>query len=276
MTRNLVADDLLVTDESGPISMAGVMGGESTEISSQTTDVVIEAAWWDPAVISRAARRHKLPSEASRRYERGVDPSISAIAAEAAAELLTRYAGGTIVGRSDEVASIPATPVIALPVGESERLAGRPYDVVSIVQRLEQVGCTVADPAADPLLVTPPSWRPDLTRPADLVEEVARLEDYATIPTILPGAPAGTGLTPRQRRLRRVADDLTSAGLTEVLSFPFVGTADFDALGLAADDPRRRHCRLGQPAGRRPPRAPHHAPAGIAGYVDSQHLSRGA
>ena len=247
MTRNLVADDLLVTDESGPISMAGVMGGESTEISSQTTDVVIEAAWWDPAVISRAARRHKLPSEASRRYERGVDPSISAIAAEAAAELLTRYAGGTIVGRSDEVASIPATPVIALPVGESERLAGRPYDVVSIVQRLEQVGCTVADPAADPLLVTPPSWRPDLTRPADLVEEVARLEDYATIPTILPGAPAGTGLTPRQRRLRRVADDLASAGLTEVLSFPFVGTADFDALGLAADDPRRRTAVLVNP-----------------------------
>ncbi len=246
-TRTLVPDDLLVTDDTGPISMAGVMGGESTEISADTTEVVIEAAWWDPAVISRAARRHKLPSEASRRFERGVDPAISAIAAEAAAALLTRYAGGTIVGRSDVTADAPAIPVIALPVDESERLAGRPYERADIVRRLEQVGCTVADAGADPLQVTTPSWRPDLTRPADLVEEVARLEDYATIPTILPGAPAGTGMTGRQRRRRRVADDLASAGLTEVLSFPFVGIADFDALGLAADDPRRFTATLVNP-----------------------------
>ena len=219
--------------------MAGVMGGESTEISDATTDVVIEAAWWDPAVISRAARRHKLPSEASRRYERGVDPAISAVAAEAAAALLTRYAGGTVVGRSDVVGTQPAFGQNRTAVGESERLAGRPYDSAVIVHRLEQVGCTVADAAADPLRVCPPTWRPDLTRPADLVEEVARLEDYATIPTILPAAPSGTGLTARQRRVRRVADDLVSAGLTEVLSFPFVGPSDFDALGLAVDDVRR-------------------------------------
>ena len=133
--RTLVADDLLVTDESGPISMAGVMGGESTEISSATTDVVIEAAYWDPAVISRAARRHKLPSEASRRYERGVDPALSAIAAEAAAQLLVRYAGGEIVGRSDVVGVLPAPPVIGLPLTEPERLAGRPYEPAAIVRR---------------------------------------------------------------------------------------------------------------------------------------------
>ncbi len=246
-TRTLVADDLLVTDESGPISMAGVMGGESTEISAETTDVVIEAAWWDPAVISRAARRHKLPSEASRRFERGVDPAISAIAAEAAAGLLIRYAGGTVAGRSDVEADLPVAAVIALPVGESERLAGRPYEPATVVRRLTQVGCTVADQAADPLQVKPPSWRPDLTRPADLVEEVARLEDYATIPTVLPGAPSGMGLTARQRRGRRVADDLASAGLIEVLSFPFVGTADFDVLGLPADDPIRLTAKLVNP-----------------------------
>ncbi|SDP06761.1 phenylalanyl-tRNA synthetase beta subunit [Nakamurella panacisegetis] len=237
--RTLVTDDLLVTDESGPISMAGVMGGESTEISSATTDVVIEAAYWDPAVISRAARRHKLGSEASRRYERGVDPALSAVAAEAAAQLLVRYAGGEIVGRSDVVGTLPAQPVIELPLGESERLAGRPYEASVILRRLEQIGCVIDDRSADPLAVTPPTWRPDLTRPADLVEEVARLEDYATIPTILPGAPAGTGLTYGQRRERRIADDLASAGLTEVLAFPFVGTADLDALGLPADDVRR-------------------------------------
>ncbi len=246
-TRVLVGDDLVVADQSGPISMAGVMGGEATEITSGTTDVVIEAAYWEPAVISRAARRHKLPSEASRRYERGVDPAISAVAAEAAAALLTRYAGGSVVGRSDVVAVLPMRPVVELPVGESERLAGRAYDPAVVVGRLEQVGCTIADPTAEPLQVTPPTWRPDLTRAADLVEEVARLEDYATIPTILPGAPAGTGLTARQLRERRLAADLASAGLTEVLSFPFVGTADFDAIGLAADDVRRFTSHLVNP-----------------------------
>jgi phenylalanyl-tRNA synthetase beta chain len=245
--RTLDVDDLLVADESGPISMAGVMGGESTEISADTRDVVIEAAYWDPAVISRAARRHKLPSEASRRFERGVNHAISAVAAEAAAALLTRYAGGVVSGRSDVRGALPPIPTIALPLIESERLAGRPYSSETVVRRVEQVGCTVADSASDPLLVTPPSWRPDLARPADLVEEVARLEDYATIPVILPVAPAGAGLTSTQQRIRRVANDLVSAGLTEVLSFPFVGDADFDVLGLGPDDVRRSTARLVNP-----------------------------
>lgn len=245
--RALDADDLVVSDESGPISMAGIMGGESTEISASTTDVVIEAAYWEPAVISRAARRHKLPSEASRRFERGVDPAISTVAAEAAAALLIRYAGGTVAGRSDVTAAVPTPPKIELPVGEAERLTGRPYQIAAVLRRLAQVGCVVVNPQADPLVVLPPSWRPDLTRPADLVEEVARLEDYETIPTILPVAPAGAGLTAAQRRVRRIADDLASAGLTEVLSFPFVGTADFDAVGLPADDVRRFTANLVNP-----------------------------
>ena len=238
-TRTLVADDLVVADESGAISMAGVMGGRTTEIDDRTKNVVIEAAYWEPAAISRAARRHKLPSEASRRFERGVDPAISAVAAEAAAALLVQYGGGVIAGRSDVVTQLPVIPVLELPLAECERLAGRPYPPASIVARLVQVGCTVEAPQADPLRVTVPSWRSDLTRAADLVEEVARLEDYATIGSVLPSAPAGTGLTPAQRRRRKLADDLASAGLTEVLSFPFVGSADFDRLGLAADDIRR-------------------------------------
>jgi len=245
--RTLVADDLVVADESGPISMAGIMGGESTEISSATTEVVIEAAYWDPAVISRAARRHKLPSEASRRFERGVDPAISAIAAEAAAALLVRYAGGSVVGRSDVAGAPMSASTIELPLGEAERLAGRPYEAAVVVRRLQQVGCAVPDDRSDPLVVTPPTWRPDLTRAADLVEEVARLEDYATIPTIVPGAPVGTGLTARQRRVRRISDDLVSAGLTEVLSFPFVGQADFAALGIPDGDVRKFTAALVNP-----------------------------
>jgi phenylalanyl-tRNA synthetase beta chain len=245
--RDLVADDLVVADESGAISLAGVMGGESTEISSQTTTVLIEAASWDPTTIARTARRHKLPSEASRRFERAVDPAIAAVAAEAAATLLTRYGGGSIVGRSDVRGNPWPHGDVVLRLTEPERLAGRPYDPAVIAHRLEQVGCSVAAAGSGALTVTPPTWRPDLTRPADLVEEVARLEGFDSIPSVLPHAPAGTGLTPRQRRERLVAADLAGAGLTEVLSFPFIGAGELDALGVPADDSRRRAVPLLNP-----------------------------
>ncbi len=251
--RALSEDDLVVADESGAISLAGVMGGESTEISSGTTDVVIEAAYWDPPVIARTTRRHKLPSEASRRFERAVDPAVAAVAAEFAAELLVAYGGGEIVGRSDVLGRPPAPVPIDLPVTEPERLMGRPYTVGVITRRLEQLGCVVtAAVAPEPgspqaLSVLPPSWRPDLTRPADLVEEVARLEGFDTVDAVLPLAPSGTGLTGGQRRERAIAADLASAGLTEVLSFPFLGDADLAALGLPDGDVRRRGVALRNP-----------------------------
>ncbi|MTD14026.1 phenylalanine--tRNA ligase subunit beta [Nakamurella sp. YIM 132087] len=243
--RTLVVDDLVVADESGPISLAGVMGGESTEISAGTTEVLIEAAWWAPEVITRTARRHRLPSEASRRFERVVDPEIAAAAAEAAAALLVRFGGGAVLGRSD-VGLRPAPVTITLPLGEPERLAGRPYTPEVITHRLEQIGATVTG-GESALQVSPPSWRPDLTRAADLVEEIARLEGYDTIPWVLPTAPAGTGRTSRQDRVAAIAADLSSAGLTEVLSFPFIGTKDLDQLGLDAGDDRRRTAVLSNP-----------------------------
>src|SRR6476661_4943102 len=245
--RTLVADDLVVADESGVISLAGVMGGESTEISSSTTTVVIEAAYWEPTVIARTARRHRLPSEASRRFERAVDPWVAVVAAEAAAELLVRYGGGMIVGRSDVAGNPLPQSVIELPLGESQRLTSRPYEPAVIARRLQQVGCSVTDGPPGALTVVPPSWRPDLTRPADLVEEVARLEGFDTIPSVLPQAPAGTGLTAGQRRERLIAHDLASAGLTEVLSFPFIGTGELDGLGLPDDDIRRAAVALANP-----------------------------
>ncbi len=244
--RSLDPDDLVVADESGVISLAGVMGGESTEISATTTDVVIEAAWWEPTVIYRTARRHKLPSEASRRFERGVDPQVAVAAAELAAALLVRYGGGEIVGRSDVGTVVRPIP-IEFRLAETQRLAGRVYERPVILHRLEQIGSRVEDLGGETITVTPPSWRPDLSRPADLVEEVARLEGYDTIPSILPAAPSGTGLTDRQRRARAVAADLASAGVVETLTFPFVNSRDFDALGLAADDVRRFTSKLVNP-----------------------------
>jgi phenylalanyl-tRNA synthetase beta chain len=248
--RILAADDIVVTDDSGPISMAGVMGGESTEISSTTTDVVIEAAHWDPPSISRAARRHRLPSEASRRFERGVDREIAAQAAQAAAAMLVAAGGGAVGGRTD-VGIAPGPRTVVLPLSEPERLAGRPYGPGVAARRLAQVGCGVdartgADGHAE-LVVTPPSWRPDLTRPADLVEEIARLEGYDSIEPVLPAAPPGTGLTRAQLLRRRMSAQLAAEGLTEVLSFPFMGQRDLAALGIGEDDHRRRASLLTNP-----------------------------
>lgn len=266
--RALQPDDLLITDESGPIGLAGVMGGAATEISGSSTEVLIEAACFDAPSISRTSRRLRLISEASKRFERSVDPEVAGAAADRAAELIIAYGGGRVTGRTDVRAQTgPESAVrqaISLPAGEAERLAGRPYPLETIVRRLREVGCAVAAgepagasasgagdaeiPSATTVLaVTPPSWRPDLTRPADLVEEIARLESYDTIEPLLPQAPAGRGYTGRQRRLRAVSDDLAAAGLVETLTFPFFGDADLDRLEVPADDIRRRRVRVANP-----------------------------
>jgi phenylalanyl-tRNA synthetase beta chain len=245
--RRLDPDDLLITDDSGPIGLAGVMGGASTEIAAApggSIDVLLEAAHFAPAVVARGARRHKLPSEASRRFERVVDPQLPPVAAERAARLLVEHGGGTIaVGRTDAGAA-PAPVPVRMPLELPDRVAGIAYERGATVRRLQQVGCTVElDTGADGhglVVASPPSWRPDLVQAADLVEEVLRLEGYDAIPSVLPPAPPGRGLTAAQRRRRAVSRALAETGSVEVLPFPFVGAATWDALGLPADDVRRR------------------------------------
>lgn len=240
--RELDPDDLLITDGSGPIGLAGVMGGASTEIGEHTDDVLLEAASFDPATIARAARRHKLPSEASRRFERAVDPELAPIASERAAELLVRYGGGSIeTGRTDEGAAPVLGPVV-MPLEMPDRIAGVRYERGVTAMRLQQIGCTVElrSAASTEIVAYPPSWRPDLVDPADLVEEVLRLEGLDRIPSVLPSAPAGRGLTAAQRRRRAVSRALADAGYTEVLAFPFIAPSVFDKFGCPEDDPRRR------------------------------------
>jgi phenylalanyl-tRNA synthetase beta chain len=245
-TRTLDPDDLLITDGSGPIGLAGVMGGASTEITSTTgrIDVLIEAAHFDPTVIARAARRHKLPSEASKRFERVVDPELPPVAAERAAQLLVEHGGGTIAAGRTDAGAAPAPVTVRMPLDLPDRVAGVTYRPGATVRRLNQVGCTVelvtGDDGRGQVVATPPSWRPDLRQPADLVEEVLRLEGLDAIPSVLPAAPGGRGLTPAQVRRRVVSRALAEAGYVEVLPFPFVGPAVWDAFGLDADDVRRR------------------------------------
>ncbi|MEU9353830.1 phenylalanine--tRNA ligase subunit beta [Streptomyces griseoloalbus] len=249
--RTLHAEDLVITDDRGPIGLAGVMGGANTEIADHhasenpTADVVIEAAHFDAVSIARTARRHKLSSEASRRFERGVDPQAAAAAAQRTVDLLVLLAGGTAEAGVTEVIAPSAPHTITLPADHPDKVAGVTYGRETVVRRLQEVGCDVY--GQDELIVTVPSWRPDLTDPNDLAEEVIRLEGYENLPSTLPRPPAGRGLTTRQRLHRRVGRALAGAGYVEALNYPFVSEQVFDQLGLEADDPARRVVKLVNP-----------------------------
>ena len=255
--RRLHEEDLVIADDRGPVGLAGVMGGADTEIADApreargpltpegTTDVVIEAAHFDPVTVARAARRHRLGSEASRRFERGVDPAAAGAAAQRAVDLLVLLAGGT-AGEGVTDQGTPAPPAtVELRADHPDRVAGVTYGREVVVRRLQEVGCSVT--GSDVLEVTAPSWRPDLTDPNDLAEEVLRLEGYESLPSTLPRPPAGRGLTEGQRLRRRVGRALAGAGYVETLNHPFVGERALDGLGLPADDPRRRAARLANP-----------------------------
>jgi phenylalanyl-tRNA synthetase beta chain len=244
--RSLDPDDMLITDDTGPIGLAAVMGGASTEISGRTTEVLLEGASWDPPTVARMARRHKLPSEAARRFERSVDPQLAPVAVERAAQLLVEYGGATIAPGRTDVGSVTALAPVRMRRDEPDRVAGVVYPDGATERRLRQVGCDVVLDG-DVVVATPPSWRPDLTRPADLVEEVLRLEGLDVIPSVLPAAPAGRGLTPGQTRRRAVSRALAEAGYVEVLPFPFVGASAWDGLGLPPEDVRRRTIQVLNP-----------------------------
>ncbi|SFO52714.1 phenylalanyl-tRNA synthetase beta subunit [Geodermatophilus obscurus] len=237
--RQLSSDDLLITDDTGPIGLAAVMGGGSTEIGDGTTAVLLEAAHWEPTGVARTARRHRLPSEAAKRFERGVDPEMTVVALARAAELLAEYGGARVVGGPVDVDTRVPSPAIALDVDRPGRVSGVPYPPAQVVELLGAVGCAVEADGGS-LTVTPPSWRPDLTDPADLVEEVVRLAGYDDVPSVLPTAPPGRGLTDTQRRRRTIGRTLAEAGYVEAPAYPFVGTPALDALGLADDDERRQ------------------------------------
>jgi phenylalanyl-tRNA synthetase beta chain len=246
VVRTLSTDDLLITDDRGAIGLAGTMGGLDTEIDDDTVDIALEAAHFTPTLVARMSRRHKLSSEASRRFERGVDTVLAPYASARAAGLLLEYGGGRYVGMTGVEA--PRAPVsVELVVDLPARVAGIDVPRAVVVERLEAIGATVADADADVLVVTAPTWRPDITDPADLVEEVLRLGGYDAIAPTLPRARAGFGLTDAQRARRRVGRALASAGYVEALSYPFVGEADLDVLGIFEDDERRSLLLLANP-----------------------------
>jgi phenylalanyl-tRNA synthetase beta chain len=241
--RKLDPADVLIVDDVATTAIGGVMGAASTEVRADSTDVLLEAAVWDPAGISRTQRRLHLPSEAARRYERAVDPAISVAALDRCATLLADIAGGAVAETLTDWRGEPprddwSMPPIRIAPDLPDRFAGVSYAPGATTRRLTQIGAVVAE-TGDALTVTPPSWRPDLLQPADLVEEVLRLEGLEAIPSVLPAAPAGRGLTPVQKRRRAIGKSLAQSGYVEILPSPFLPAGVFDIWGLTADDPRR-------------------------------------
>ncbi len=228
--RALDREDLLITDDDGPIGLAGVMGGARTENGPSTRSVLIEAANFDPSSIARSARRHRLPSEASKRFERGVDPAVAEAAATRAAELLVELAGGVSEQQVWQVGTVPTMEPILLPSGYVNSIVGADYSASETVGSLEAIGAVLST-SADGYMVVPPTWRPDLRDKADLAEEVARIVGYDRIPAILPTAPPGRGLTREQRLRRSAAQMLAANGHTEVMVYPFMTVAQLAQFG---------------------------------------------
>jgi phenylalanyl-tRNA synthetase beta chain len=276
--RRLNPADVLIVDDVATAAIGGVMGSGTTEMRDDSTDVLLEAAVWEPAAVSRTARRLHLPSEAARRYEREVDPAISVAALDRCAGLLAGIAGGEVSEKLTDWRGDPprddwSLPPIPIAADLPDRTAGVSYPPGTTPRRLTQIGAAVSDDGTN-LTVTPPSWRPDLLQPADLVEEVLRLEGLELIPSVLPSAPAGRGLSASQRRRRAVGKSLALSGYVEVLPTPFLPAGVFDAWGLPADDERRYTTQVLNPleADR-----PHLATTLLPGLLDAlaRNVSRG-
>ncbi len=239
--RDLDADDIVIADDSGAVALAGVMGGLTTEIDDDSTHVVLEAAHFAATQVAATSRRHKLSSEASRRFERGIDDDLALAASNRAAALFAELAGATIGGLVDIDRRTGSEPV-TLPLDLPTRIVGVEIPAEQVRGILARIGCTVVGES-----VTVPTWRPDLTAPIDLVEEVARVVGYDKIPSRGPAMGTGAGLGEHDRLLRQVRRRPAELGLVEVLSYPFVGESELDGLGLPTDDPRRVSVRLANP-----------------------------
>ena len=267
--RQLNPDDLMVVDNDQPLALAGTMGGAFSEITESTTDIALEAVRFDPVCIAKNSRQHKLSSEASRRLERSVDPSLAQFASARFVQLLTAHSSAAHV--ATVVAGEPVFPArVRINPEYVSKTLGFEIAPVQIAQVLRTIGCEVDEKNFD---IQPPSWRPDLLHAADFTEEVARMLGYDKIPSILPPRPLHASLTPRQKRRRAVASMLASRGLVEVQSFPFTNQATIDAMGFVGE--RAATYKLANPMSEEFPLMRVHLVPGLI-EVAQRNISRGA
>ena len=243
--RTLSEADLVVADAEVASGLAGTMGGGDSEVSEATTNIVIEAASWDPPTILHMSRRHGIRTEASARFERGVDPNLPPIAAARANRLMMELAGGTSPFAAIDVVARSFSPMtVPLSMSEVTRILGPVVPERQVGRLLTRFGLAVE--GNDPLQVTVPTYRRDLERPADLVEEIARLYGFDGFPETLPTGPAGA-LSSEQHRQRRLRAILEGAGVFQAISLSFMTASDVDLLGYPGDHPARATIRVTNP-----------------------------
>jgi phenylalanyl-tRNA synthetase beta chain len=237
--RALDEDCLMIADAARAVAIAGIMGGEDSEVTDATRNVVIESAYFDPTAVMLTSRRLALRTEASSRFERGTDPGGTARAADRAAELMRELAGGTVaVGVIDEYPE-PIVPVaIELRPDRVNRVLGTDIEASEMAGILGRLEAEVE--GKDALRVTAPTFRPDLEREIDLIEEIARVHGYDRIPSLLPaGGGLVAGLTREQVRQAKLVDGLVSLGLSEAITYSFMRPGDLELMRLSAEDPLR-------------------------------------
>ena len=267
--RQLDPDDLMVCDDEKPLALAGTMGGATSEISETTTDIALEAVRFDPTSIAKNSRRHKLSSEASRRLERSVDPSLAEFASARFVQLLTAHSSAQHVATVVDGQPIYA-PLVTIDPAKISAILGFDIAPKKVAQLLRVIGCDVDEKS---FVVDPPSWRSDLLTTSDLAEEVARMIGYDKIPSVLPPRPLHATLTPTQKRRRAVATMLASRGLAEVQTFPFTNQATIDSMGFVGE--RAATYRVANPMSDEFPLMRVHLVPGLI-EVAQRNMSRGA
>ena len=267
--RTLDADDLMVCDDNQPLALAGTMGGLFSEITETTTDIALEAVHFCPVCIAKNSRRHKLSSEASRRLERSVDPSLAELASARFVQLLTAHSSAKHVATVVDGKPVYA-PLVTIDPAYVSRTLGFDISAKKVAEMLRAVGCDVDEKS---FTIDPPSWRADLLTASDFTEEVARMIGYDKIPSVLPPRPLHATLTPTQRRRRAVATMLASRGLAEVQTFPFTNQATIDAMGFAGE--RASTYKVANPMSEEFPLMRVHLVPGLI-EVAQRNISRGA
>jgi len=260
--------DLVISDDHSALALAGTMGGLHSEITDQTTEIALEAVRFSPVAIAQNSRRHRISSEASRRLERGVDPSLAELASARFVQLLTEHSSAqhvetVCVGAANYPSAFLFDPA------DISKILGFEVKPEEVIRTLKIVGCDI-DKKWN---VTPPSWRPDLLNTSDLAEEVARLIGYDSIPSILPDRPLHAALTTKQKRRRKITQFLANRGFAEVLTFPFTNQKSIDELGFLG--PRATTYALANPMSEENPLLRVHIVPGLL-EVAARNTSRGA
>jgi phenylalanyl-tRNA synthetase beta chain len=227
--RSLTRDDLLICDGEGPVALAGVMGGANSEIGPATRDVLIECAYFDPRSVRRTSKRTGLHTDASHRFERGADPRAVRPVLMDAASLIAALGGGRPVARALDVQARAIEPKrVAFRPERAQRLLGRPVRAEDARPIFERLGCSI-ETHGDGLLVTLPTFRPDLSREVDLIEEFARVTGYDTIPTELPLLrPNAQASGVEIRFVRRMREVAVAQGLLEAVNYAFLAPATLE------------------------------------------------